>query len=187
MKDEALGESLGAAERKALIRFVRLSIHAALTRGPKPARPSGAGFESERGAFVTLRRRADGALRGCVGLVRAQRRLVDVVADVGVAAALRDDRFDPVTAEELASLTLEISVLGPTVRVRPEEVVVGEMGLLIRARGRQGLLLPQVPLEHGWERETFLDETCRKAGLPASAWREAATEIHAFRCMVFGE
>ena len=180
-------ELLGAGEREALLRFARASIRAALTGGPRPDRPQGSGLESKAGAFVTLRRSEDAALRGCIGFVRADRPLVDVVADVAVAAALRDDRFDPITAAELPLLQVEISVLGPTFRVRPDEVVVGEMGLLVRARGRQGLLLPQVPQEHGWDRDTFLDRTCMKAGLPPSAWREPSTQIEAFRCVVFGE
>jgi AmmeMemoRadiSam system protein A len=180
-------EVLGTVERDALVRFARLHILAALTGSPRPERPVGPGLEEARGAFVTLRRKADAGLRGCVGRVHADRPLVDVVADVGVAAALRDDRFAPVRAEELASLQIEISIVGPTFRIRPEDVALGEMGLLIRGRGRQGLLLPQVPLEEGWDRETFLGRTCLKAGLGASAWRESTTEIYAFRCVVFGE
>ncbi|HEY6554267.1 MAG TPA: AmmeMemoRadiSam system protein A [Vicinamibacteria bacterium] len=187
MSHGAPGGELAAEEQAVLLRFARASAQAALTGGPKPRRPEGPGLESPRGAFVTLRRGADAALRGCVGLLEAERPLVDVVAHVAVAAALRDDRFDPVTAEELASLRIEISVLGPLFRVRPEEVVVGEMGLVVRARGRHGLLLPQVAVEQGFDRDTFLTRTCLKAGLPAAAWREAATEIHGFRCTVFGE
>ena len=187
MSSEPFGDALGPDRQQALVRFARLSILAAVTGGRKPQPPEGPGLERERGAFVTLRRRADDGLRGCVGLVRADRPLVDVVADVAVSAALRDSRFDPVTAKELPSLRVEISVLGPTFHVRPEEVILGEMGLLIRATGRQGLLLPQVPLEQGWDRDTFLERTCLKAGLPPSAWREASTEIYAFRCVVFGE
>jgi AmmeMemoRadiSam system protein A len=182
-RDEALGPDV----QQALLGFARASIVSVLTGAKKPRRPEGPGLESRRGAFVTLRRSSDEALRGCIGFVRADRPLVDVVADVAVAAALRDDRFAPVTAEELASLAVEISVLGPTFRVAFDEVVVGEMGLLVRACGRQGLLLPQVPLEHGWDRDTFLDRTCLKAGLGAAVWREPTTEIYAFRCVVFGE
>jgi AmmeMemoRadiSam system protein A len=187
MSEEASRETLGAEEREALVRFARQSLQAALAGGPKPPRPREPALERPRGAFVTLRRRADGALRGCIGLVRADRPLNDVVADVAIGAALRDGRFDPVTAGELPALGIEISALGPTFRIRPDALILGEMGLLVRARGRQGLLLPQVPLEHGWDRDTFLEQACAKAGLPSSAWREAATEIFAFRCEVFGE
>jgi AmmeMemoRadiSam system protein A len=174
-------------EQDALLRFARASILAALMGGPEPPRPPGGGQGRSGGAFVTLRRRADTVLRGCIGFIGPDRLLVDVVADVAVGAALRDDRFDPVTAGELPELRVEISVLGPIFRVRPDEVRVGEMGLLVKGRGRQGVLLPQVPLEQGWDRETFLDRTCAKAGLPTSAWREPWTELAAFRCEVFGE
>jgi hypothetical protein len=110
-----------------------------------------------------------------------------VVAHVAVAAALHDGRFAPVTAAELDSLSLEISVLGPLLAVRAEEVVAGETGVLVRAQGRQGLLLPQVACEHAWDRETFLSRVCQKAGLGPAAWRDAGTEILGFRCQVFGE
>jgi AmmeMemoRadiSam system protein A len=182
-----LDEALGPAERQDLLQFARASILSALTGAARPRRPERTALESPRAAFVTLRQSAGGALRGCIGSLRTDRPLVDVVGDVAVAAALRDDRFAPVSAEELASLSLEISVLGPMFRVRSEEVVVGEMGLLVRAQGRQGLLLPQVPAEHGWDREEFLVRTCQKAGLPASASGDPSTEIYAFRGVVFGE
>jgi uncharacterized protein len=180
-------ETLETEDRRALLRFARGSIFSALTGAAKPPRPEGLAFERPGGAFVTLRRGADGALRGCIGFLGTDRSLVDVVGEVAVAAALRDDRFSPVRAEELTSLALEISVLGPTFRVGVDEVVVGEMGLLVRAQGHRGLLLPQVPIEQGWDRETFLDQTCLKAGLCASAWRDPSTELHGFRCVVFGE
>lgn len=178
---------LGAEERQALLVYARRCIEAALGSGPAPVPPQGLGLGRGQGAFVTLRRKEDDALRGCIGLVRAETPLVDVVSHVAVAAALHDDRFLPVKAEELPSLAIEISVLGPTSPIRPEEVVVGETGLIVRTRGGQGLLLPQVAREHDWDRETFLDKTCVKAGLPPSAWRDPATEIHGFRCVVFGE
>jgi len=178
---------LGADEGQALVAYARRCIEAALQGRPAPAPPQGHGLGRGQGAFATLRRKEDDALRGCIGLVRSETPLVDVVSHVAVAAAFNDDRFEPVKAAELPSLAIEISVLGPTSPIRPEAVVIGETGLIIRARGRQGLLLPQVAPEHGWDRETFLDKTCVKAGLPSSAWRDPATEILGFRCVVFGE
>jgi AmmeMemoRadiSam system protein A len=178
---------LGPEECTALLAYARECIEAALGGRAAPEAPRGGDLERSRGAFVTLRQRADGELRGCIGLIRADTPLLDVIAHVAVAAALHDDRFPRVLASELSSLSIEISVLGPTSRIRPEDVVVGETGLLVRARGRQGLLLPQVPREHGWDRETFLDRTCAKAGLPPAAWRDPATELEGFRCQVFGE
>ena len=109
-----------------------------------------------------------------------------VVQECAVAAATEDPRFPPVSPDELSSLRVEISVLTPLVLIRPEEVEVGRHGLMIAQGRRRGLLLPQVPVEWGWDRETFLDQTCVKAGLPPSAWRHGAT-LWAFTAEVFGE
>jgi len=102
------------------------------------------------------------------------------------AAALEDPRFDPVSGAELDSLQLEISVLSPMFEIAPEDVVVGRHGLMMSYGGRRGLLLPQVPVEVGWDRETFLSQTCRKAGLPLDQWKKGA-KIEAFTAEVFGE
>lgn len=144
-------------------------------------------MRAARGAFVTLRGREGGELRGCVGVMEAQAPLLETVARVAVMAATADGRFDPVTAGELAGLGLEVSVLGPLFEVRPQEVEVGRHGLLLRSGERHGVLLPQVALEHGWERETFLDRACGKAGLPAGAWRQPEVQVLAFTAEVFSE
>jgi len=102
------------------------------------------------------------------------------------AAALRDPRFPPLQSAELPHVSLEISVLSPFRTVRPEEIQVGIDGLMITQHKACGLLLPQVALEHQWDRERFLEETCRKAGLAADAWRRGAT-LEAFTAEVFGE
>jgi hypothetical protein len=106
---------------------------------------------------------------------------------MAVAAATEDGRFEPVTAKELPELRLEISALGPMLPVRPEDVQVGRQGLLISHQGRRGVLLPQVPVEHGWNRETFLDHTCLKAGLLPGSWQEEGVELLGFTAEVFGE
>jgi AmmeMemoRadiSam system protein A len=137
------------------------------------------------GAFVTLRSR-DGTLRGCVGVLESTDPLEETVARMAVAAASSDRRFDPVREDELSDIVIEISVLGALRQVRPEEVEVGRDGLVVREGERKGVLLPQVASERGWDRETFLDRTCGKAGLPAGAWRGNAT-ILAFTATVFGE
>jgi AmmeMemoRadiSam system protein A len=139
------------------------------------------------GAFVTLTRRADGQLRGCVGLTEARLPLGQVVARMAVAAALHDSRFPPVTAVELDELHVHVSVLGPIEPIAAADVVIGVHGLVVRADGRSGLLLPQVPVEHEWTREQFLEATCRKAGLPAGRWQKADCELYAFTAVVFGE
>jgi len=138
------------------------------------------------GAFVTLRK-TDGELRGCVGTMQSADPLAETVARMAVVAATTDGRFDPVEAAELGGLAIEISALGPLRDMPPEEVVVGRDGLLVRGLGRQGVLLPQVATEQGWDRETFLAKTCQKAGLPEDSWRGPKVRILAFTATVFGE
>jgi AmmeMemoRadiSam system protein A len=106
---------------------------------------------------------------------------------MAVAAATRDGRFSPVTARELEALRIEVSVLSPLESIQPSAVEVGRHGLLLSGGGRRGVLLPQVPVEHGWDRESFLAHTCQKAGLPASAWRGPDVELLAFTATVFEE
>jgi AmmeMemoRadiSam system protein A len=137
-----------------------------------------------RGVFTTLY--LDRELRGCVGYAVAVAPLYRAVAETARAAAFDDSRFLPVTREEAPRLEVSLSVLSGLVPIRPEAVEVGRHGLVISQGARRGLLLPQVPSEHGWDRETFLDQTCRKAGLPPDAWRKTAT-IEAFTAEVFGD
>lgn len=139
------------------------------------------------GAFVTLRRASDGELRGCVGQLESDEPLVRIVAAMAVAAASRDSRFEPVAAGELLSLRVEISVLSPLAPIEPHAVEVGRHGLAVRLRERRGVLLPQVAVEHAWDRETFLAQTCLKAGLPKDAWRQPGIGISGFTATVFGE
>ena len=137
-----------------------------------------------RGAFTTIY--LHGALRGCVGYVFAAEPLYRTVADTACAAAFDDSRFPPVSPEEAANLEVHLSILSPLQSIDASEVEVGRHGLLISHHGKRGLLLPQVPIEHNWDRETFLSETCRKAGLPTDAWQKGAT-IEAFTAEVFGD
>ena len=180
-------DDVPADGRRALLAIARTAIAERLA-GRRPARPSGEGVLAEpRGAFVTLRRKDDGELRGCVGRMAAEDPLAETVAEMAVAAATEDGRFDPVSAGELPSLSIEISALGPMRDIRPEEVEVGVHGLMLRCGARRGVLLPQVPVEQQWDRETFLAHTCKKAGLPADAWRRPDCELVAFTATVFGE
>jgi AmmeMemoRadiSam system protein A len=112
--------------------------------------------------------------------------LYATVAETAKAAALDDPRFAPVTSAEAPNLKIEISVLSLPQLIRPEDVVVGQHGLVVTLGNRRGLLLPQVPIEWGWERETFLAQTCQKAGLPPDAWERGA-KLQAFTAEVFGE
>ena len=139
------------------------------------------------GAFVTLNERS-GELRGCIGSIEAVQPLAQAVASSAVSAAVRDPRFEPVRKEELPDLHIEISVMSPIVPVGDiSEIEVGRDGLIIRRGNRAGLLLPQVATEYGWDRDTFLRQTCVKAGLPPDCWRSPDCRIEKFSAEVFGE
>ena len=184
------GDGLSAAARRRLLALARRAIEgqlAGVTRAEEDPGELRQELEQLGGAFVTLTRRRDGNLRGCVGVVEPRYRLDEAVAHAAVAAALHDRRFDPVTATELPELTLHVSVLGELLPIEPGAVEVGVHGLVVRCAGRSGLLLPQVAAERGWDRERFLDETCRKAGLRPGTWRAGDCELLAFTATVFSE
>ena len=176
---------LDASQRNDLLGIARRALDRYLGAGEIPPEEGARGKLAAPGAaFVTLTK--NGRLRGCIGYTEASAALFRVVQECAVAAATEDPRFPPVTSNELPSLRVEISVLTPLVPILPEEVEVGRHGLMV-AKGRmRGLLLPQVPVEWGWDREMFLDQACVKAGLPPSAWRHGAT-LRAFTAEVFGE
>jgi AmmeMemoRadiSam system protein A len=178
---------LGAPERRSLLRAAREAIAAHLAGRQPELPPASGGLAGARGAFVTLRRALDHELRGCVGQMDASEPLVRTVAEMAVAAATRDGRFEPVRASELDSLRIEISVLSPLAPIAASGVEVGRHGLLLRCGERRGVLLPQVPVEHGWDRETFLAHTCEKAGLPSDTWKRPDVELSGFTATVFGE
>lgn len=171
-------------ERKLLLRFAHRSIESALEgRSIDLASPS-AHLAEPRGAFTTLH--LEGKLRGCIGYVLPTQALYAAVAESARAAALDDPRFPPVTPAEAPYLKIEISVLSPLQPIRPAEVIVGQHGLVVTQGDRRGLLLPQVPTEWGWDRETYLAQTCLKAGLPADAWQHGA-QLQGFTAEVFGD
>jgi AmmeMemoRadiSam system protein A len=185
-KKDDIDMGLSDDEKQALLRIARASIQAELA-GNKPQAVKGQGtLEEKRGAFVSLKKR--GRLRGCIGFIEAKKPLARTVEEMAVAAAFHDPRFEPLNKEELEELRLEISVLTPLRKVADTgEIEVGTHGLYIRKGGRAGLLLPQVATEYGWDGDTFLKETCRKAGLAPDAWRDPETEIYLFSADVFGE
>jgi AmmeMemoRadiSam system protein A len=180
---------LAAPERAVLLGLARRAVEAAARGEAGPdvaAEGAGGALAAPGAAFVTLH--LQGQLRGCIGTVapRGEPLAQNVVA-MARAAAIEDPRFPPLRPDELADVDLEISVLGPLVPVeRPDEIVVGRDGLLVEEGFRRGLLLPQVPVEWGWSRETFLAQACAKAGLPADAWRRHA-RLFRFEAEVFGE
>ncbi len=133
----------------------------------------------KKGVFVTIKSR--GRLRGCIGFIEGRKPLGEAVQELAIAAAFHDTRFPPVEKRELAALSYEISILSPLERIEDvERIIVGLHGIYIRSGVSGGLLLPQVALENRWDRQTFLEETCRKAGLAPQIWRERKTEIYIF-------
>lgn len=167
-------------EKLYLLNVARLVVEAK-ARGQKvnlPPVPS-SHLEEKRGVFVTLTKR--GELRGCIGLVHARYPLAEAVAEMAAAAAFEDPRFPKVNESELSDLAYEISVLTPLVRVdNLNDIIVGRDGLMIRLDLHSGLLLPQVAEEYGWDRTTFLEQTCLKAGLAKNTYKESQAQIYKF-------
>lgn len=178
---------LTAAERERLLEAARAAIEGRLARRRPSGPPPEGSLARPCGAFVSLHRRRDHELRGCIGRLVVRETLLETVREMAVAAATQDPRFEPVRAAELEGLAIEISVLEPPCPIQPEQVAVGRHGLIVRHGGHSGLLLPQVAVEHGWERERFLAMTCRKAGLPEDTWRRGDCELLGFEAEVFGE
>jgi AmmeMemoRadiSam system protein B/AmmeMemoRadiSam system protein A len=136
------------------------------------------------GAFVTLK--IDNRLRGCIGHIVGRKPLAETVREMAIAAAMEDPRFSRLTKEEWPKVHIEISVMSPLRQVsNTSDVQAGQHGIYIKKGWRSGLLLPQVATEYGWDRETFLEQTCQKAGLPKDAWKETDTEIYIFTAEVF--
>lgn len=176
-------------ERTLLLKLAHESIFSALQHREISLDPPTPHFAELRGAFTSLylrRESREEELRGCVGYVLPACSVYRAVAETARAAAFDDIRFPPVTLEEVQGLAIELSILSPPQPIQPETIEVGRHGLLISWHGHRGLLLPQVPVEHKWERTTFLEQTCRKAGLPTDAWKQGAT-IEAFTAEIFGE
>ena len=184
-------------QRRTLLRIAHEAILSVLERRPFPeVLPLPAALLDPRGVFTTLYLRGDQhpdlpgdlgrQLRGCVGYAVPIAPLYRAVAETARAAAFEDSRFLPVTKEEALKLEVSLSVLSRLLPIHPEAVEVGRHGLVISLGARRGLLLPQVAVEHSWDRETFLEQTSRKAGLPLDAWRKAAT-VEAFTAEVFAD
>lgn len=179
-------DALTDEQRRTLLRIARASTRAAAEGRPLPEMASDdPDLQTRRGVFVTLT--SGGALRGCLGEFEGREPLWKAVAERARASALEDPRFPPVAPEEVDDLHIDISVLRPLERVASiGGIEVGRHGLLIAKGYHRGTLLPQVAVERGWDRETFLRQTCYKAGLPPDAWKEGA-EIYTYEADVFGE
>jgi hypothetical protein len=180
--------SLSEPEKSELLALARKSVEYVVQEkyAYEPPASTSATLNQERGAFTTLKKSGD--LRGCIGYTSAIKPLYITVRDTATLAALQDPRFPPVSASELPSLEYEISVLSPLRRVTDvQQIKVGEHGLLMKNGDSEGLLLPQVPVEQKWDRNTFLEQTCRKARMSSTCWMDDDTDIFSFTAVVFGE
>ena len=177
---------LTAKEKATLLDIAKKAIAAKLTIKTCQINSGFETLKEKRGAFVTLKKH--GHLRGCIGYIKAVKPLWETVQEMAVAAAFHDPRFPSLKPDEIQDLTFEISVLSPLKRIKDiNEIEVGKHGLYIVRGYNSGLLLPQVAVEYGWDRETFLQETCYKAGLPMQAWMDKETEIYIFSADYFGD
>jgi len=181
-----MSDPLSETQRRFLLRLAREAVSARLTDGRTvKGKMDDPVLREKRGAFVTLTK--GGELRGCIGYPLPVKPLAEAVAEMAVAAALEDPRFEAVSPAELPELHFEISVLSLPEQIDdPEKVVVGRHGIIISRGFNKGLLLPQVPVEYKWDRETYLRHGCLKAGLPPDAWKKGA-RIEVFEAEVFGE
>ncbi|MCX6553599.1 MAG: AmmeMemoRadiSam system protein A [Candidatus Aminicenantes bacterium] len=177
---------LSRQEEKELLSLARHTINKHLASGKGEYPPvSNPVFKEKRGVFVTLHRQGD--LRGCIGYPLPYKPLWEAVVDNAIAASSEDPRFPAVTAAELPGLHIEISVLTvPQPVASHESVKVGRDGIIISKGFQRGLLLPQVPLEQGWDLEQYISYGCLKAGLARDEWKRGV-KIETFQAQVFGE
>src|SRR5437879_2659461 len=174
------------SDRQILLQIARNSVQSyLLSEGPRSPDVSAGVLTEPHGLFVSLHKH--GELRGCIGNVHPAGPLFRSAAEYAIASAVGDPRFMPLMLSELDEVEFEISVLSPLQRVQNvDEIEVGKHGLFISKNTARGLLLPQVATTCGWDRERFLQETCRKAGLRPDDWKDGAA-IHCFNALVFGE
>lgn len=175
-------------EKKILLETARKSINSVFTKEkiPEPDYEKHPIFGSHAGAFVTLTQQK--ALRGCIGYITSDQPLFKTVCEAAVQASQGDPRFTSVRQEEITNLSIEISILSePFLLNSYDEIEIGKHGLILEEKGRRGLLLPQVPVEHHMNRDQYLDSICRKAGFPADYWRTRELKLYGFTASVFSE
>ncbi len=179
--------ALNEKEQKILLQIARRTLEGqAMGNGGSRVDVVAEKLMEKRGVFVTLEKK--GMLRGCIGYLKPVQPLAMAVSEMTIAASSHDPRFPAVDLSELKDIRIEISVLSPMKRVRDAaEVKIGQHGLYITKGENAGLLLPQVATSNSWGREEFLNQTCVKAGLPSSAWKEKDTQIYLFSAQIFSE
>lgn len=179
--------ALSDKEKTILLTIARKAIELYVSNGQNYVEPrEEKSLNMRNGCFVTIKQQ--GKLRGCIGNFQSELPLFKNVAEIARASASKDPRFYPMREEDLKDFSLEISVLSPLKKTDSiEEIEVGSHGIYLEKGYYRGVLLPQVATEHGWNRETFLKQTCIKAGLPTDAWKSEDAEIYIFSAQVFGE
>ena len=195
-KDNEFNENDG----KQLIKFARENIEHYLTTSRRIEVPLDIKnkFSEKYGVFVTLNEyKANGnTLRGCIGYIEPVYSLYEVIHRVSISSAVEDFRFRSVTINDMDKIIIEISILTPPKLIEiidPKEyfdkIEIGRDGLIAEKGMRRGLLLPQVPIDHGrnWDVNTFLNHTCNKAGLSENAWKDKQTKIYSFQAILFEE
>jgi len=174
------------ADKAKLLEIARKTLEEYLTTGHTPEFKVSDNLKIPGAAFVTLNEREQ--LRGCIGQTVAMQPLYKTISYCAIQAAVSDPRFPPVTKDELPAIEIEISVLTPLQKVNSlDEIEVGRDGLMIARGPYRGLLLPQVATEYNWDKTTFLQQTCRKAGLPTDAYKKPDTELYKFQAIIFHE
>jgi len=182
-----VNRELNTHEQQTLLAIARQAIVHGVQTGQEYIEPREEKALNQRnGCFVTIKQ--NGQLRGCIGNFQSELPLFKEVAQMAQASATKDPRFYPLKEIDLDNFKLEISVLSPLQKIEDiEEIEVGKHGIYIEKSFYRGVLLPQVALEHNWDRLTFLQQTCLKAGLPTDAWKADDADIYVFSAQVFGE
>jgi AmmeMemoRadiSam system protein A len=177
-------QQLSAKEKQLLLDIAREAIVSYVQTGTIPERQvSNSNLLVKQGCFVCIK--INGMLRGCIGNFLSDKPLNRLVQEMAVSAATRDPRFYPMKEDDLKDFDVEISVLSPLHKISSiEEIEVGVHGIYLEKNFSRGVLLPQVAVEHGWDRDTFLSQTSVKAGLGKDDWQES-TDIFTFSAMVF--
>ncbi|SNR75430.1 TIGR00296 family protein [Desulfurobacterium atlanticum] len=180
---------------KFLVKVARTTVEELLINGRKFPIPPDTPPElfEKRGVFVTIKTFPADQLRGCIGFPEPVMPLIEATIDAAISAATKDPRFPPMDPSELENVTFEVTVLTPPELLDvppeklPEEIKVGRDGLIVRCGFASGLLLPQVPVEWGWNEEEFLSQTCLKAGLPPDCWKSPYCQVYRFQGQIFKE
>ena len=183
-----MSTQLSAQFKLKLLRVARQSLENFLENGERIQFPTEIPeLLEKRAVFVTLRKRGNGDLRGCIGQSKPRYPLIEAVAKTAISSAVEDTRFPSLTLDELPDLLIEINVLSPLTPSKPEDVKIGKHGLIINKGSKGALFLPEVAVSNGWDLHTFLEELCHKADLPEGSWNDHEVELYVFESEAWGE